>query len=185
LAFTGGPLKRPSAHLTRYIVDLMSLYLPHTAGCLVCGKDNPHGLHLNFTVDPTTGVVHTHFTPTSDHIGFSGIAHGGILATVFDEAMVWAASWHGKRFCVCGELTVRFRREAAVGVPLKIAAMITSPRLRLIQTKAVAHDPAGNLIAESCAKYIQMPADRHARMVATLVLDPATEITTAALKSTN
>jgi acyl-coenzyme A thioesterase PaaI-like protein len=159
----------------------MSFPLPHTAGCLVCGKDNPHGLQLNFTVDQTTGIVCTHFSPMAHHIGFTGIAHGGILATVFDEAMVWAASWHGKRFCVCGELTVRFRREAPIGVPLKIAAMITSPRLRLIQTKAVAHDPEGNLIAEASAKYVQMPIDRHAAMVATLLPDPATEITSAAL----
>ena len=25
--------------------------LPHTAACLVCGRDNPHGLHLHLHVD--------------------------------------------------------------------------------------------------------------------------------------
>src|SRR4051812_38039081 len=101
------------------------LALPHTAGCLVCGPANPHGLHLNLTVEPSTGLVRVHYTPTPHHIGFSGIAHGGVLATVFDEAMVWAASWKGKRFCVCGELAVRFREIATVGEPLLIEAGVT------------------------------------------------------------
>jgi hypothetical protein len=131
----------------------MSFPLPHTSGCLVCGRDNPHGLHLDFTVDPS---------------------HGGILATVFDEAMVWAATWQGKRFCVCGELTVRFRRTAQINHPLTIQAKITDPRPRLIQTSATAHDADGKLIAESTGKYVPVPADRHAAVVQTFVAEPST-----------
>jgi len=161
----------------------MSFALPHTSGCLVCGRDNPHGLKLDFTVDPTTGIVRTHFTPAAHHIGFTGIAHGGILATVFDEAMVWAASWQGKRFCVCGELTVRFRREAVIGNPLTIEARISNPRPRLIQTSATAHNAAGYLIAESTGKYVPMPPERHAQMVESFLPDPASEITASALRA--
>ena len=76
--------------------------LPHTAGCLVCGRDNPHGLHLSLHVDPDSGIVTVDFIPLAEHIGFEGIIHGGVLATVLDEAMVWAATWAGRRFCVCG-----------------------------------------------------------------------------------
>ena len=81
--------------------------LPHTAGCLVCGRQNPHGLHLHLHVDEATGAVETRFTPSAHHIGFEGIVHGGVLATVLDEAMVWAATWRGRRFCVCGEMNTR------------------------------------------------------------------------------
>src|SRR5215471_5557878 len=80
--------------------------LPHTPGCLVCGRANPHGLHLSLFVDRNS-VVHTNYTPRPEHIGFSSIVHGGALATVLDEAMVWAATWSYKRFCYCAELTVR------------------------------------------------------------------------------
>jgi acyl-coenzyme A thioesterase PaaI-like protein len=139
-------------------------------------------LHLSFTVDPQTSIVRTVFTPAAHHIGFTGIAHGGILATVFDEAMVWAATWSGKRFCVCGELTVRFRRTAQIDRPLSIEAKITSPRTRLIQTAATAIDVEGNLIAEAAGKYVPMPAQRHAEMMSAVASDPATEITAAALR---
>ncbi len=150
------------------------LDLPHTAGCLACGRDNPHGLHLNLQVDPTTGIVRTTYTPTAHHIGFTNIAHGGVLATVFDEAMVWCASWHGKRFCVCGELTVRFRRSAVIGEPLRVESQITSARPRLIVTTSTMRDSSGTLIAEASAKYVPMAVDVHTAMVGTLILAPET-----------
>jgi len=56
-------------------------------GCLVCGRENPQGLHLHLDVDEETGVVRCEFTPLGTHIGFEGVVHGGILATVLDEAM--------------------------------------------------------------------------------------------------
>ena len=58
--------------------------LPHTAGCLVCGRQNPHGLGLSLHVDEGSGVVSVEFAPRPEHIGFEGIVHGGVLATVLD-----------------------------------------------------------------------------------------------------
>ena len=159
----------------------MPLDLPHTAGCLVCGRDNPHGLKLSFTVDPVTGIVRTQFAPSQHHIGFTGIAHGGILATVFDEAMVWAATWSGKRFCVCGELSVRYRRPALIDHPLTIEACIDSSRPRLMQTSATAFDVNGKLVAESTGKYVPMLAQKHAEVIASFLCDPSTQAAADAL----
>jgi acyl-coenzyme A thioesterase PaaI-like protein len=158
------------------------LELPHTPGCVACGPLNPHGLRLSLFVDPADGTVRTEFTPRPANIGFEGVLHGGVLATVFDEAMVWAATWQGKRFCVCGEMTVRFRHEARIGKPLTIEAHITNPRPRLIQTSATAHDADGNLIAEATGKYVPMPAERHAEMADSFLPDPASEMTASALR---
>src|ERR1700710_2015642 len=99
-----------------------TIELPHTHGCLVCGQANPLGLKLHLFVDPASGVVSVEFTPRVEHIGFEGIVHGGVVATVIDEAMVWAATWGGRRFCVCGEMSVRFRQSAQVGQPVLVAA---------------------------------------------------------------
>lgn len=153
------------------------LELPHTAGCLVCGRDNPHGLHLHLHVD-NAGIVTTRYTPGPTHIGFTGVAHGGILATVFDEAMVWAATWSGKRFCLCGEMSVRFRQPARVGMALRFEARIEVARSRIITTAARAIDEQGTVIAEATGKYVPLPPDKNQEFVATLVEDPAT-LTTA------
>src|SRR4051794_35478026 len=101
--------------------------LPHTAGCVVCGRQNPHRLGLSLHVDEGSGVVSVEFTPRPEHIGFEGIVHGGVLATVLDEAMVWAATWAGKRFCVAGEMTIRFQKSAAVGHLLRCEARVEAP----------------------------------------------------------
>ena len=155
--------------------------LPHTPGCLVCGRENPHGLHLHLHVDDA-GVVTTDFTPGATHIGFVGVTHGGVLATVLDEAMVWAATWGGKRFCLCGEMTVRFRRPAVVGQPVRVEAKVESARSRMVTTTAVGRDTAGNVVVEASGKYVPLPDDRNREFVATLVDEESTAVAARALK---
>jgi acyl-coenzyme A thioesterase PaaI-like protein len=150
------------------------LELPHTAGCLVCGRQNPKGLHLHLHVDESSGAVETRFTPAAEHIGFEGIIHGGVLATVLDEAMVWAATWRGRRFCVCGEMTVRFRKAAEVGKPLVIHATVESTRGRMIQTIGQVRNQSGEMIATAEGKYLALANDRHEAFMATLVDEPST-----------
>src|SRR3954467_11446620 len=136
------------------VFDTM-LQLPHTSGCLVCGRDNPHGLKLDLHVDPESGVVGVEFTPRREHIGFEGVGHGGVIATVLDEAMVWCATWAGRRFCVCAELTTRFVKEAAVGRALIVQTKIESNRSRLITTSAEVRDAeTEETVATGTAKYI-------------------------------
>jgi acyl-coenzyme A thioesterase PaaI-like protein len=157
-------------------VILVSMFeLPHTPNCLVCGRSNPHGLHLALHVDPHTSTVTTHFTPTHDHIGFEGIVHGGLLATILDEAMVWAATWHGKRFCVCGELVTRFKESATVGRPITVTARIDQARKKLITTTAeVRRTDDNTLLASATGKYVPLDDTRNQAFIATLVNDPQT-----------
>ena len=163
---------------------MMSLIeLPLTSGCLVCGRHNPKGLHLHLFVDESTGVVETRFTPAPEHIGFEGIIHGGILATVFDEAMVWAASWHAKRFCVCGELTVRFRKPAQPGKPILIRATLSSSRGRMLQSTARITDESGDILATAEGKYLTLPPKRHQQFVTTFLDEPATARAAGILRS--
>jgi uncharacterized protein (TIGR00369 family) len=157
-------MRRDGAAIVMPLIEL-----PHTAGCLVCGRENPHGLHLSLHVDTETGIVTADFTPLPQHIGFEGIIHGGVLATVLDEAMVWAATWAGRRFCVCGELNCRFRQSAGVGVPLRVSAQVESLRSRLIETTGTITDSAGTIHTTATGKYVPVPEGRNAQFVSTLV----------------
>ena len=147
--------------------------LPHTAGCMVCGRQNPYGLQMSLHVDETTGAVTADYLPRPQHIGFEGIIHGGVLSTVLDEAMVWAATWAGKRFCVAGELNVRFRRSGAPGERLHVVAKVDSVRSRLIETMGELRDDTGQLIATASGKYVPVPPDRN-RYVLTTFVDEST-----------
>ena len=150
------------------------LQLPHTPGCLVCGRNNPHGLNLELFVDPDTGNVHLDVSPRPVHIGFEGIVHGGYLATLIDEAMVWAATWSGKRFCVCGEMSVRFRRAAQVGEPLHIEARVEFARPKLIQTMATVRSTDKTVVCAGEGKYVPMPREASERVVDTFTEEDAT-----------
>jgi acyl-coenzyme A thioesterase PaaI-like protein len=58
--------------------------------CFGCGPENPQGLHLAFTTntdDPVHPVATTHFQLDRLHEGPPGYVHGGIVATLLDEAM--------------------------------------------------------------------------------------------------
>jgi uncharacterized protein (TIGR00369 family) len=122
------------------------------------------------------------FTPRPEHIGFEGIVHGGILATVLDEAMVWAATWSGKRFCVCGELNIRFKALATIGQQVEVKANVVSSRTRLIQCEGSIVDSAGNVLVTSTAKYIPLSPEKNRAFVATLVDEPQTAQTSRELK---
>jgi uncharacterized protein (TIGR00369 family) len=156
--------------------------LPHTPGCLVCGRENPHGLHLHLYVDEATGIVRTRFTPAEHHIGFSGVVHGGVIATVLDEAMVWAATWTGGRFCLCGEMNVRFRDKIIIGQHVDIEASVVERRSRLVKTVGTVFSASGKLLCESSGKYVPLDEAQHRAVVDTFVDEPATERTAGRFK---
>ena len=63
--------------------------LPWTKSCFVCGQENPHGLHLKCRVDD--GQVILEYTTQERDLGWRSIVHGGIVMTLMDEVMTWAA----------------------------------------------------------------------------------------------
>src|SRR6476661_8650552 len=87
--------------------------LPHTHSCFVCGESNSIGLNLRFETDGH--IVQTHFRPRAEHVGFKQVVHGGIIATLLDEIMVWACAVQTKRFAFCAELNVRFLKPLQPG----------------------------------------------------------------------
>src|SRR5437016_5963668 len=139
------------------------------------------GLHLSLFVDPATGIVHVDFSPRAAHIGFEGIIHGGFLATLFDEAMVWAATWANRRFCVCGDFSVRFRRPAQVGEPLHLEARVEFSRPKLVQTMAKILTPHNSVVAAAEGKYVPMAIADSEHMMRTLVDEPSTHPAAALL----
>src|SRR5437667_1987836 len=80
--------------------------LPHTRSCFVCGESNPVGLKLRFETDGR--IVQARFRPRMEHVGFKQTIHGGLIATLLDEIMVWACAVQTRRFAFCAELNVRF-----------------------------------------------------------------------------
>ena len=90
--------------------------------CIGCGQNNPYGLKLSFQWDGR-GVV-AEFTPGKHYQGWQRVVHGGIIASMLDEAMSYAIHFTGKS-CLTAEMEIKFKCLALVGEPLVITASIT------------------------------------------------------------
>jgi acyl-coenzyme A thioesterase PaaI-like protein len=57
---------------------------PSERMCFACGKDNPIGLRINFTVDADE-VCTAEFTPNENHLSWENTVHGGIIYSALDD----------------------------------------------------------------------------------------------------
>src|SRR5438876_11874211 len=55
--------------------------------CFACGQDNPEGMHLNFVLDRERKRSVCRFRLSKRFTGPPGFCHGGIIATILDDAM--------------------------------------------------------------------------------------------------
>lgn len=144
--------------------------LPHTHSCFVCGESNPHGLKLRFHADGR--VVTTRFKPCPEHIGFKGVVHGGITATVLDEIMVWACVVATRKFAYCAELNVRFIRPLTPDVEVLITSELVADRKgRIFEAKAAVLDSAGEPLVQATGKYMPIREADASLMMADFIGD--------------
>jgi acyl-coenzyme A thioesterase PaaI-like protein len=113
--------------------------------CFACGRDNPHGMHLDgFELD-ANGTVSARFQPRPEYRGTLGVLHGGIAATALDEVMVWAGILNLGVMSVTGTLDLRYSGTAEVRDHFTASAWIEEQRGRRLLV-------AGALTAQGTAK---------------------------------
>jgi uncharacterized protein (TIGR00369 family) len=128
--------------------------------CFGCGDDNASGLHLRFKA-ARDGVA-ARFTPSRKHQGYDSLVHGGIISTLLDEAMAWAAANAGI-WAVTGELTVRFRRPLRVGEETEVRGWVTANHGRLVLTAAEVHELASQtIVASASGKLLRVGREKEA-----------------------
>jgi acyl-coenzyme A thioesterase PaaI-like protein len=126
--------------------------LPHTRSCFVCGESNVRGLNLRSETDGR--LVRTRFSFDSQHVGYKGVVHGGLTATLLDEIMTWACAVGAKRFAYCAEL-------------------VANRRGRVFEAKAELRDQEGTLLATATGKYLPLKDADAVGMSADFVEDPS------------
>ncbi len=118
--------------------------------CFGCGPKNPIGLRLRFDIDARRGVAEAKFTPRREHQGYAGLTHGGILATLLDEAMV-KLCWELGIPAVTARLEVALKRPAPVGEELGVRAWFAEDKGKLLETRAEVRNADGKLVAAARA----------------------------------
>jgi uncharacterized protein (TIGR00369 family) len=87
--------------------------------CFVCGPDNPDGMHLQFTLDEERSIFVCHFTLDARYTGPPGHCHGGIIASILDDAM---GKVNKLRHVVAltKEMTIEYLKPVPLHKPLRV-----------------------------------------------------------------
>ena len=109
--------------------------------CFACGPANPHGLHMTFQSDGQ--VVVSRLTVPDYLRGWNNMVHGGIISTILDEVMSWAAIHLIKSVIVTRKMSVDFLKPVFVDQQLTAKARVTEIRSRkeaLLQGELYNHE---------------------------------------------
>ena len=126
--------------------------LPHSKSCFVCGSQNRSGLKLQFETNGSE--VRTTWVPRPDYAGFQQVIHGGVVATLLDEIMVWACGVRTGKFTYCAELTVRYNLPVRPEQPVTATAELVEDKRRLFLARGEIRNAAGELLASATGKYV-------------------------------
>jgi uncharacterized protein (TIGR00369 family) len=144
--------------------------LPHTRSCFVCGESNPIGLKLRFETDGR--IVQTRFVARPEHVGFRQTVHGGLIATLLDEIMVWACAVQTKRFAYCAELNVRFQNPLRPGeTVLATAELMENRRGKIFVANGELRNEAREILASATGKYLPIKQEMTAELAEDFVGD--------------
>ncbi|MCJ7485983.1 MAG: PaaI family thioesterase [Candidatus Aminicenantes bacterium] len=125
--------------------------------CFVCGEKNAAGLKLHIRTDADRGESTAEVTFPEYLQGWAKVVHGGLLATVLDEAMIYAAKAKGL-ICVTGELTVRFVKPAATGVVYALRGRFVEDKGRIVLAESELRDSEGLEVARATGKLFKVQA---------------------------
>ena len=108
------------------------------------------------------------FTPRESHVGFPGVAHGGIAAAAMDEAMGWAMYAAGA-WAMTARMEVRYRRPLNIGEEVIITAEVTRDRGKRLEAEARIESASGEKIAEATGLFLRMPERDSSRVQASFL----------------
>jgi uncharacterized protein (TIGR00369 family) len=125
--------------------------------CFGCGLENPTGLRLRFFVDPDLNVV-CHFRLARRFAGPPGHAHGGIIATLLDEAMS-KANRARNILAMTRHLEVQYLRPVPLAAPLTLKARHIETHGRRHVCEGAISGVDGEVLAKGKAIFVEVPPD--------------------------
>jgi len=131
---------------------------PHAPSnrCFGCGPANPAGLHLEFLIAPDGSVVSLSAIGENFE-GHPGYLHGGIIATLLDEAMSKAVRALGKP-AMTRNMEVDYRRPVPSCVPIRIEGRVVRSEQFKHWAEASILNAQGTVLAHSKGLFIQVRA---------------------------
>src|SRR6059058_5992095 len=127
--------------------------------CFACGKDNPHGMHLKFFLDRERNHFVCHFRLSKRYTGPPGHCHGGIIATILDDAMSKLNKLRDQP-AATARMTVDYLKPVPLREPLCVESREISKRGRRLTRIAEIIDEKGTVLARSRGVFVLLNSRR-------------------------
>jgi uncharacterized protein (TIGR00369 family) len=124
--------------------------------CFGCSPANEDGLHLEFWLDNEELVAK--WKPLKKYEGWMGVLHGGIQATLMDEAAAWLVFVKLKTAGVTSALNISYAKPACISKgEITVRARLLSTEKRLARIECSLQDGEGEICAKAEAAYFCFP----------------------------
>jgi uncharacterized protein (TIGR00369 family) len=139
-------------HDTRY-VKMQKNY------CFACGQNNPSGMRLRFTLDEARQTFVCKFRLSKRYTGPPGHCHGGIIATILDDAMGKVNKLRHV-IALTKEMTVEYLKPVPLHKPLHVEGSEVSVQGRIhINTAKILNDK-NEVLARSQGTFIAIDPEK-------------------------
>lgn len=115
--------------------------------CFACGKENPIGLKIDFTVDGDSCTGE--FTGTENHVGWHNTVHGGIIYSALDDVTA-NVLYRQRRKAHTAKCEIRYRNPLYVGETVLLTGWIEKEKGRLVILKGEARRKSDGILVADC-----------------------------------
>jgi uncharacterized protein (TIGR00369 family) len=127
--------------------------------CFACGPENPDGMKLHFFFDEAAHLAICHFTLDRRYQGPPMHAHGGIIATILDEAMGKVNKLR-EVIGLTRHMEVQYLKPVPLGKPLTVTAREKHITSREHTNAAEITNEQGEMLARSTATFVIVDPSR-------------------------
>jgi len=135
------------------LTDIVRLEPNPKNKCFGCGGDNSGGMKLTFEQDNTNRKIVGRFVLGERYQGGGGFAHGGIIATLLDEAMGKVCRFREAR-SVTAELTVEYLKPVSIAQEIIVEGCETEQKGRNLFMAGEIRNEAGEILARARARFV-------------------------------
>jgi len=127
--------------------------------CFACGKDNPDGMHLKFTINRERKRFVSSFRLSKRFTGPPGYCHGGIIATILDDAMSKLNKLRDV-IAATAELKIEYLKPVPLRTPLRVESRELKKRGRHLIHRAEILNQEGTVLARGRGVFVIIDAKR-------------------------
>jgi uncharacterized protein (TIGR00369 family) len=135
------------------LTDTITLAPNPANKCFGCGGANDAGMKLTFEQDNAKRKIVGRFILGEAYQGGGGMAHGGIIATLLDEAMGKVCRFREVR-AVTAELTVQYLKPVKVDQEIVVEGFETEQKGRNLFLAGEIRNNAGEVLARGSGRFV-------------------------------